>query len=104
MIALRVDQRPPETSDGAPATEAPHPLTFARQRTSPSTWQVPVTAYEVVGCRGRRRLVLLVEQCPYCRRSHLHSARIDFVSGTRTAACHNGRYLVLVGTRQGVSR
>ena len=48
------------------------------------------------GTRGRRRLVLLV-CCPFCDLWHVHSAVHDFTSGKRTAACHQGRYVVHVG-------
>lgn len=58
-------------------------------------------AYLVVGTRGRCRLVMVVPSCVFCGRPHAHNARPDFLVGKRTAACHEGRYVVHVGTVAG---
>ena len=57
--------------------------------------------YLVVGTRGRCRLVLVVACCPFCHRPHAHNGRPDFLTGKRAAACHEGRYVVHVGTVEG---
>lgn len=57
--------------------------------------------YLVVGTRGRCRLVMVVPDCPWCHRPHAHNGKPDFISGRRTASCHEGRYVVLVGTVEG---
>jgi hypothetical protein len=58
-------------------------------------------AYLVVGTRGRCRLVLVVPSCVFCGRPHAHNGRPDFITGKRTASCHEGRYVVHVGTVAG---
>jgi hypothetical protein len=57
--------------------------------------------YLVVGTRGRCRLVMVVPSCVFCRRPHQHSGKPDFLSGKRTAACYEGRYVVHLGTVEG---
>ncbi len=58
-------------------------------------------AYLVVGTRGRCRLVLVVPSCVFCGRPHAHNGRPDFTAGKRTASCHEGRYVVHLGTVAG---
>lgn len=57
--------------------------------------------YLVVGTRGRCRLLLVVAACVFCGRSHQHGAAPTFTSGKRLAACHEGRYVVHLGTIAG---
>lgn len=74
-----------------------------RPRHSPAATPLNVWAhaYLVVGWRGRCRMVLVVACCPYCKRPHSHTGKPDFLTGRRTASCHQGRYLVHVGTVEG---
>lgn len=55
---------------------------------------------QVRGTRGRDRLLLFVS-CWLCGRTHQHGAKTDFISGTRTAACGLGAYVVLLGAVEG---
>jgi hypothetical protein len=63
--------------------------------------QVWAHGYLVVGTRGRCRLVMVVPSCVFCGRPHSHNGRPDFTVGTRTASCHEGRYVVHLGTVAG---
>lgn len=108
MTAARVGHPPPDMArgagQGAPRSRAAaKPLVSVDKSTGKESWHAVATAYGVVGTRGRRRTILLVTACPFCRCSHQHSAAPDFESGKRTAACHGGRYTVIVGAREGVS-
>ncbi len=79
-------------------------MTTIRTTTTRSTPPrlVVATYYEVVGTRGRRRVVLLVP-CPWCGYQHLHSAKGTFIAGRRTASSHLGRYEVHVGAMEGAA-
>lgn len=86
--ASRQSQTPP------PSRIVDHSQSTATGRPSPVV--VLATTYRVVGTRGRRRLVMVL-CCPFCHCWHVHSAAPDFASGKRTAACHQGRYVVHLG-------
>jgi len=60
-------------------------------------------SYEVVGTRGRRRVVLVVGRCVWCGCCHVHNGRPDATSYRRLASCHGGRYTLLVGALEGVA-
>ncbi len=64
-------------------------------------WHAVATVYRVRGVRGRLRSVLVVATCPWCRCSHVHTGKPDFLVGKRTASCHGGRYLVHTGVLEG---
>lgn len=72
-----------------------------RRNAGTSPLNVFAHGYLVVGTRGRCRLVLVVASCPYCHRPHAHNGRPDFATGKRQASCHEGRYIVHVGTIAG---
>ncbi len=59
-------------------------------------WQVYAIAYRVAG-RSGERLALIAAMCPRCGRTHVHTARVSFTSGIRTAPC-GARYVVHVDT------
>lgn len=64
----------------------------------PYVWAV---TYEVMGCRGVPRSVLVVEHCNWCLEAHVHTAGVDFSAGIRRASCGQGRYRVLTLVRRG---
>jgi hypothetical protein len=78
-----------------------HGTPTRRQKPAPTPLNVWAHGYLVVGTRGRCRLVLVVADCPWCHRPHAHTGKTDFINGKRTAACHEGRYVVHVGTVEG---
>jgi hypothetical protein len=82
------------TSYGTPADRQ----NAARRAAPINVW---AHGYLVVGTRGRCRLVLVVPACVFCGRPHAHNGRPDFITGKRTASCHEGRYVVHVGTVAG---
>lgn len=43
--------------------------------------------YLVTGRSGRQRLLLVVGQCPFCSRTHVHYAPAGFESARRGASC-----------------
>jgi hypothetical protein len=61
---------------------------------------VYATRFDVIARSRKRRLVLIVV-CPFCRDRHTHTAPVDFSSGTRTAAC-GGRYVLHTARRLAV--
>jgi hypothetical protein len=83
------------------ADEANTNPTLAVQRKPADTLNVFAHGYYVVGTRGRCRLVLVVARCPWCGRPHAHNGKPDFITGKRTASCHEGRYVVHLGTVAG---
>ena len=101
----RTDERRP-VRDGESTSGLARPSQFGTVVCDDAVRRAQVTyvwahAYLVVGTRGRCRMVLVIPACPYCRRPHVHSGGPDFVSGKRTASCHEGAYFVLVGTVEG---
>ncbi len=59
-------------------------------------WQIYAETHEVRGRTGAR-FVLLVRQCPRCGCTHIHTARLSFTSGIRSAAC-GARYVIHADT------
>lgn len=92
---VRVDTQ--RAADSITAQNRP-PLRQGDLRHAPSA--VLATSYEVVGTRGLRRAVLIVE-CPFCGCCHQHSAAAPFDAGRRTASCHQGRYVVFASVLEG---
>lgn len=70
-------------------------------RSADAPVQVWAHGYLVVGTRGLCRLVLVVARCPFCCRPHAHNGKPDFAIGKRRASCHEGRYVVHLGTVEG---
>lgn len=101
---------PPGHSRGGPlTTDRPSAENPGEKFTSESTpaigqspvWHAVATVYRVRGVRGRLRSVLVVATCPWCRCSHVHTGKPDFLVGKRTASCHGGRYVVHTGVLEG---
>ncbi len=65
-------------------------------------WQVHAETHEVTGRTGPR-LVLLAPRCHRCGRTHVHTARVSFTSGIRTAPC-GARYVVHAAHLEGGGR
>ncbi len=88
-----------ENLDGFEPTPNVRPI--GAGRTTPI--HVWAHGYLVVGTRGRCRLVMIVARCPFrgCGRPHVHNGKPTFTSGKRTASCHRGTYVVLLGTVEG---
>lgn len=95
------DCRRPQQGSGGQTSGLARQLKDTTGTASQPLWHAVATVYRVVGTRGRRRSVILVANCPWCREPHLHTGKPDFVSGKRTASCHQGRYLVHTGVLEG---
>jgi hypothetical protein len=85
-----------DNSQGTPTTRQDG----ARRAEPVNVW---AHAYLVVGTRGRCRLVLVVPSCVFCGRPHAHNGKPDFTTGKRTASCREGRYVLHLGTVEGVA-
>ncbi len=60
-----------------------------------AVWQVAAASFVVVARSGNSRIVMAVS-CPFCHDHHAHTAKPDFVSGVRAAACGGGKYAVQI--------
>ncbi len=73
---------PPRGPDGRRMARCPALVPGTDSR----AWQVYAETHEVRGRTGAR-FVLLVQRCPRCGCTHIHTARLSFTSGVRTAPC-----------------
>ena len=99
MTALNDERRP--GGGGESSSSLARPLQSTPQRRQDDVWHATADVYRVLGVRGRSMSVIVVERCPFCRCRHVHSGKIHFGIGKRTASCHRGKYLVHLGTEAG---